>query len=109
MRKEDFFLKKEAKTFITGRMIKRLVVGAGALLGLAVIAGGAAVWLTLPPSSATLRIAGLSAPVDITVDGYGIPRIHAVTACSANADMPKPRSRNCRPTSAPCSPPTPPA
>jgi len=68
-------------------MIKRLVVGAGALLGLAVIAGGAAVWLTLPPSSATLRIAGLSAPVDITVDGYGIPRIHAATEADAAAAL----------------------
>ena len=36
-------------------------------------------WLTVPPDSQTLRIAGLSAPVEITLDGNGVPRIRAAT------------------------------
>ncbi len=40
-------------------------------------------WLTLPPNTIGLRIAGLSAPVDITLDGYGIPRIRAATEADA--------------------------
>jgi penicillin G amidase len=34
-------------------------------------------WLTLPPGNQTLRIPSLSAPVDITFDSDGIPRIVA--------------------------------
>ena len=34
-------------------------------------------WLTVPPDSQTVRIPGLSAPVDISIDGNGVPRIRA--------------------------------
>ena len=40
-------------------------------------------WLTLPPKTVSLRIAGLLAPVDITLDGYGIPRIKAASEADA--------------------------
>ena len=40
-------------------------------------------WLTLPPGNISLRIAGLSAPVDITLDGHGIPRIKAASEADA--------------------------
>ncbi len=40
-------------------------------------------WLTLPPQNISLRVAGLSAPVDITLDGWGIPRIKAATEADA--------------------------
>jgi penicillin amidase len=36
-------------------------------------------WSTLPPDHQTLRIDGLSAPVDITIDGDGVPRIVAAS------------------------------
>ena len=34
-------------------------------------------WLTVPPNNQTLRIPGLSAPVDISFDDNGVPRIRA--------------------------------
>ncbi len=34
-------------------------------------------WMTVPPDDQTLRIPGLSAPVEITLDGNGVPRIRA--------------------------------
>ena len=36
-----------------------------------------ALWQTVPPDNETLRVPGLSAPVDITFDGDGVPRIRA--------------------------------
>ena len=54
-----------------------------ALLGLAALvllaAGGlaAGVWLSKPPAGGTLRLAGLSAPVEVTIDRQGVPRIKA--------------------------------
>jgi penicillin amidase len=44
------------------------------VLGLVVFG---ALWLTVPPDNQTLRIPGLSAPVEITLDGNGVPRIRA--------------------------------
>src|ERR1700722_7868828 len=35
-------------------------------------------WLTVPPDYRTLHVHGLTAPVEITFDGNGVPRIHAV-------------------------------
>ncbi len=58
-----------------------------AALSLLPIALVAAVWLTLPPSSETLRIAGLRAPVDISFDEFGIPRIHAQSEPDAAAAL----------------------
>ena len=40
-------------------------------------------WLTVAPDNQTLRIPGLSAPVDITFDGNGVPRIRAANARDA--------------------------
>lgn len=37
------------------------------------------VWWTLPPREASLALPGLSAPVDISFDGHGVPRIVAAT------------------------------
>jgi penicillin amidase len=50
-----------------------------------VVIGGAAglLWSTLPPGSGSLRIAGLSAPVNITIDGDGVPRISAANDTDA--------------------------
>jgi penicillin amidase len=45
------------------------------VLALALVAG--AVWLTLPGTEAALRLAGLSAPVEIEFDTRGVPRIRA--------------------------------
>jgi penicillin amidase len=55
------------------------------LLVLAALAAGAAglLWSTLPPSTQHARIAGLAAPVDISFDADGIPRIHAMTEADA--------------------------
>ena len=55
----------------------------GFLLGTAALV----LWLTLPPAQATLHVAGLSAPVDVTLDAYGIPRIHAATEADAAAAL----------------------
>ena len=60
------------------------------LAGIIVFLLGAAaltVWLTLPPDRAELHVAGLSAPVDVTIDGWGIPRIHAASEADAAAAL----------------------
>ncbi len=46
-----------------------------------------ALWLTLPPSSDSRAIAGLHAPVEVTLDGWGIPRIHAGSEADAAAAL----------------------
>ena len=54
----------------------------GLLAGLPLLAAFLAfgvLWMTVPPDEQTLRIAGLSAPVEITLDGNGVPRIRAAT------------------------------
>ena len=50
-------------------------------------AAALSLWLTLPPSRSTLHLRSLSAPVDVTIDGWGIPRIHAVTEADAAAAL----------------------
>ena len=52
-----------------------LILMALPVLALALLAG--AVWLTLPGTDAALRMAGLSAPVEIGFDEGGIPVIRA--------------------------------
>jgi penicillin amidase len=56
------------------------------LLLLAALTAGA-IWLTLPPAADTLAIPGLSAPVDITYDADGVPRIKAATELDAAAAL----------------------
>jgi penicillin amidase len=52
------------------------------------LAGAAlAVFLTLPPAHETLHIPGLSAPVDVTLDSHGIPRITAANEPDAAAAL----------------------
>jgi penicillin amidase len=55
------------------------------LLPLSVVAG--LVWATLPPDGGEVRIPGLSAPVDVTFDQDGIPRIHAASQTDAAAAL----------------------
>jgi penicillin G amidase len=65
------------------RAIRRFLTGLGfALLLVAAIVTGV-LWLTLPPRSQQVRIAGLSGPVDIGFDGDGVPRIRAASATDA--------------------------
>jgi penicillin amidase len=62
----------------------RRVGAALASLGLVFICGTAFVaWLSLPPERATLRIKSLSAPVHVTLDAHGIPRIAAANEADA--------------------------
>jgi penicillin G amidase len=59
------------------RWPRRVLLGfLGAIPLLAFLAFGV-LWLTVPPDNQVLRVAGLSAPVDITIDGNGVPRISA--------------------------------
>ncbi len=44
-------------------------------------------WITLPGSDLAQTIPGLHAPVEITIDGDGIPRIHAATETDAATAM----------------------
>ncbi|RAI59133.1 penicillin acylase family protein [Roseicella frigidaeris] len=61
------------------RWLAPLLRGLLLLLLLAILAAGGLLWATRPASDATLRLPGLSAPVTITLDGHGIPRIAALT------------------------------
>jgi penicillin amidase len=59
------------------------------LLLVAIIAASVAgmVWLTFPPRHQQAAISGLSAPVDISFDADGIPRLHAQTDLDAAAAL----------------------
>jgi penicillin amidase len=65
------------------RPIARVLAAFGVvvLLIAGLIAG--AVWLTMPGSSQTIRVEGLSGPVDITYDADWVPRIHAASELDA--------------------------
>ena len=60
-------------------------IGFGILLLLALVSG--ALWLTLPRANQVARIPGLSAPVDITFDQDGVPRIRAANDLDAAAAL----------------------
>jgi penicillin amidase len=68
-------------------MARRIITLVVAIPVLIVGATAFTLWLTLPPAHATLHIAGLSAPVDITLDQWGIPRIHAASEPDAAAAL----------------------
>ena len=55
----------------------------GGVLLAAVIGAATAVWLTLPAAVQELRLAGLTAPVSITLDAVGVPRIRAANETDA--------------------------
>lgn len=59
------------------RPLRLALAGVLLLLVLLVAGAGGIVWLTLPPGSQALKIAGLSAPVTIRIDRHGIPFIRA--------------------------------
>ena len=68
------------------RLVRALLIGLAVLVLLAAGIGGA-LWRTLPPRHATVAIPGLSAPVAITFDQYGIPRIRAANLADAAAAL----------------------
>lgn len=69
------------------RLLRRLAGFLGGLVLLATAAVGAALFLCLPPDAEAARIPGLSAPVAITFDGDGVPRIRAATATDGAAAL----------------------
>ncbi len=69
------------------RNIRRVLVGLGVLVLLALAAVTGVLWLTLPPKDQKLSIPGLGAEVDVSFDGDGIPRIRAASARDAAAAL----------------------
>lgn len=69
------------------RTIRVLLVGIAVVVLLLAVSVGTALWWTLPPRHATAAIPGLSAPVSITFDQYGIPRIRAANLKDAVAAL----------------------
>jgi penicillin amidase len=61
----------------------RVLAGLGVLAALAAIAAALLLYLTLPASSGTFTLPGLSAPVAITFDRNGIPFIRAASDTDA--------------------------
>lgn len=55
----------------------------GGLLLAGIATLGAAIWATLPAANQELRLAGLAAPVSITLDAVGVPRIRAGSEADA--------------------------
>jgi penicillin amidase len=69
------------------RGLTTLIATAGVLLLLLAVLIGAALWFTVPRGHQHARIAGLSAPVEISFDQDGIPRIRAATERDAVAAL----------------------
>ncbi|MES2711007.1 MAG: penicillin acylase family protein [Pseudomonadota bacterium] len=69
------------------RFLARGVLLLALLVPLAVAAGFALVWWTLPPEHAQARIPTLDAPVAITLDVHGIPLIRATTEADGHRAM----------------------
>lgn len=69
------------------RWLRRAVALVAALVLLAIVAVLGALWLALPGGSREAGIAGLSAPVGITLDHDGIPRIQAANEVDAAAAL----------------------
>lgn len=69
------------------RGIARLLTSLGIIIVFLACLIGGVVWLTLPPRHQTLRVAGLSAPVQITIDQDGVPRIRAANMLDADAAL----------------------
>lgn len=69
------------------RMLSWVLLGLLALLVLAVAGIGGALWWSAPPGRMALRMAGLSAPVEIDFDAHGVPRIRARTTEDATAAL----------------------
>lgn len=69
------------------RFIRVLLTGLGSLVLLLAVGIGGLLWLTLPARNQTATIPGLSAPVDISFDEHGIPRIRAANLTDAAAAL----------------------
>ena len=67
--------------------LMRLMLGLLGLVPALGFLGFGVLWLTVPPDHQTPRIPGLTAPVDITIDGNGVPRIKAANERDAAAAM----------------------
>ncbi len=59
------------------RWLRRILLTLLLLVLLPMAALALALWRTLPPESADLRLPGLAAPVSVAMDAQGIPRIRA--------------------------------
>lgn len=59
------------------RWLRRLLLALLGLVALAAALVAGALWLTIPASEATRALPGLRAPVEITLDAQGVPRIRA--------------------------------
>jgi len=73
------------RTFIRSLVRVLAAIGILILLGVAAVAG--ALWNTLPSGDRTVHIAGLSAPVHVSFDSDGIPRIQAANLTDAAAAL----------------------
>jgi penicillin amidase len=65
------------------RLLRRLLVVLGVLVLLIGAGIAGVIWLSLPGGDLTAAIPGLSAPVAITLDADGVPRIRAANASDA--------------------------
>lgn len=64
-------------------LVRRSLLFLAGLVLLAGLAGGAALWATLPGRGSPVRLAGLGAPVEIRLDAEGVPHIRAASATDA--------------------------
>jgi len=69
------------------RVIGQSAAALGAIILLAIALLGGLLWYSQPSSDQAAAIAGLSAPVSITVDQDGVPRIHAASEIDAAAAL----------------------
>ncbi len=65
----------------------KLLLALPLLLVLGLLGAGYALWRTVPPDDQLAAIPGLSAPVEVTLDSHGVPRIRAATLRDAYAAM----------------------
>ena len=69
------------------RLVGWVLAGAITLVLLAGVGIAGLLWMTQPPGGRTLALAGLTAPVDVTFDADGVPRIAAATEADAAAAL----------------------
>ena len=72
---------------VAGRVLASVLAAALGLLASAAVVVGGLLWLSLPPPDMQAEIPGLSAPVAITLDGDGIPRVAAGSERDAAAAL----------------------
>ena len=68
-------------------ILRRLIAAALGLAIFVAVAVAGVVWWSIPGRDGAASVAGLSAPVDVTLDQDGIPRIHAMTEADAAAAL----------------------